>query len=220
MMKHTDNPTLRKIAIGLLAGLTPLSLVGVGIAGWVIGGGAFTLGGIATDAGAVSAVTNNYLYANGVSPTEKLQYNDYGFVYQDDIGTVGHLVYHLIFDSVKYLAAFGKTSESVYFTYSLSYKSYQSGFTLIDSYLACTTKVWDVNSVYLASGTALTQTKVNHTASCDTSANPLSITSTNPVVYITLDYQFDVGSNFSMVKTSELANTPTFVLSADVGVKR
>jgi hypothetical protein len=220
MEKKTDKKHLRKIVIGLLAGVSTISLVGVGVAGWVVAASPFTLNGINVDAGTVTTVTNNYLYTSGTQATEKLQYNDYGFVYNDDIGTIGHLVYHLIFDSAKFLSAFGKTSETVYFFYSLAYKSYQSGFTLIDSYLSCTTKVWDTNTTYIASGTTLTQTTSNHVASCDTLSNLLSITSSKPVTYITLDYKFDVGTNFNTVKSNELTKTPTFVLSANAGIKR
>lgn len=220
MKNNSGNKTIRRTTALALSGLSILSLVGVGTAGWIIAGGPAYLNGITMDAGQTSEISaDDYFYQNAVTKTENLQVNDSGFVYDDDVGTIGHIIYHLIFDPVNYLKAFSKTSENIYFLFSLSYKTYQSGYTLIDDYLTGSIKVWDSGTTYIASGTELAQTKLNHTASCDTSANPISITSSKPVTYITLDYKFDVGSNFNSIKSNELASSPTFVLTANVGIK-
>jgi hypothetical protein len=219
-MSHLNlkNKRASKTAIGIAMCAFSAALVsGVGLSAWVIAGG--VSGGSAqfsADAGVVEEKDYKYLYPNAVSATEPLQYNDYGLVYNDDIGTVGHVVYHLIFDPTIFLQTISASSSNTYFDFSLAYKEYKSGYTLIDNYLSCSTKVWDSTTTYIADGTALAISLSNHVANGGTSGNTISITSSSRPIYVNIDYKFDVGSNFSTVKSNELSNSVVFLLTAKV----
>lgn len=218
MEKHANKKHISKfVAVGLLGIASAVSITAVGFSSWVVTDNLAVVSGFTPDAGSVTDLPSDYLYKNALTATENLQYNDHGLVYADDIGTVGHVIFHLIFEPFKYLTAFGKTSSSVSFDFSFGYKEFKTGYTLIDNYATCSTKIWDRNNtVYWADGTALALTKANHVASCGTSSNPLSVSSLSVPVYITLDYKFDVGTNFSTVQTNELANSVVFSLSGKV----
>jgi hypothetical protein len=220
-MSHLNlkNKRASKTAIGIAMCAFSAALVsGVGLSAWVIAGG--VSGGSANFSAGAGVVTEKdfgYLYPNSVTKTENLEYCDNGFVYQDDIGTVGHLIFHLIFEPGKYLTALNKSASTSYFSFSLSYKTYQSSFVLIDTYASCAAHVWDRNNaVNVADGTSMALSKTNHIATCSTSAYPMNLSSSSVVYYVTLDYKFDAGSNFSSIKTNELANSPSFLLTAGV----
>jgi len=210
---------------GALLSLAALSILGVGFSSWVIyqTNNSINVDGLeiaAADVRYENYQTSSFLHLNitkGNKGIDPLAYNSKGFVDDEMVSSKeGHLTFYLVFEVSKYNNREYNPSpySTVNFSFNLSYKEDNDSYTLLDKYLSsCTCSHFASNTSTSAYQEDIYSSNVNNILTSDN----LDVSNdTSSIYYLTLDYLFDVGEDFEAVKSNELVNKPTFLLTAEV----
>lgn len=140
-------------------------------------------------------VNPNYGDNTGI---EKLNFNSSGFVYDDIVSYVGHLKYHLIFDSKLFFEDSNYENRNINFRFELMYVDDNVGTNSLinQNYLTATLEESSTNF-----SRTLNLSFVSHTT-VYAETDYFIITSESDKMYLTLDYIFNVqnSDNYENIK--------------------
>lgn len=193
----------------LMATLPVFSLVGVGLASWIMSDDIFTATGPAVNVGNFVDIggyfaldTNQGDNHNGVSG---LQYCSTGLVYEDEIGNKGNLKYYFYLNIASFRQKLSWTS--AVFSLTLKYQSYQASYTIINSNTTAELKYLANNTVAYAPSTVTTGTLATSLSGHDlVSTITLPIDSTYGYLHFELNYVF-TAADVTTVLNNECATS-------------
>lgn len=212
MKKTKKRLTKFKLSLFVVSMLSSLSLFSIGFASWTFISGSYTAN-ISVKTASITEIENKYMYLSKTKDTQTLKYNEKGLVKDNVVGNEGEVIFYIIFDSSTYLTTFSKTSDNVYFTFDLSYSTYDQNYILLKDCLTSLTFNFtrsDSSTSLLSETISLTK---NENYARGGTTTPYSISSNSSNFAITLTYNFDVSNaNYSSIYTNELSKNVSFVL--------